>query len=93
VFGVAYGGVMPLYALVLREYFGTATISTAYGAVYGISSLGMGLGSLAGGWFYDALGSYQWLFVSSAALGLMGMVLALALTPPRLPGYVLSAPR
>src|SRR5439155_1445074 len=34
VFGVAYGGVMPLYALVTREYFGEKMMGTAYGAVF-----------------------------------------------------------
>src|SRR5689334_4150357 len=33
VFGTAYGGVMPLYALVTREYFGDKVMGTAYGAV------------------------------------------------------------
>lgn len=82
-FGIAYGGVMPLYALVLREYFGRKAITFAYGAVYGISSLGMGIGSFAGGWLYDVLGSYGWLFIGSTAIGAMAMALALTLTPPR----------
>src|SRR5256884_3026347 len=49
VFGTAYGGVMPLYALVVREYFGERVMGSAYGAVFLISTLGMGLGSFAGG--------------------------------------------
>src|SRR5439155_695840 len=41
VFGTAYGGVMPLYALVTREYFGERVMGSAYGAVFLISTLGM----------------------------------------------------
>jgi predicted MFS family arabinose efflux permease len=82
IFGIAYGGVMPLYALVTREYFGEQVMGTAYGAVFLISTLGMGLGSFAGGWFYDQLGSYAWLFLSSAAIGLAAMLLALGFRAP-----------
>ena len=80
-FGLAYGGVMPLYALVTREYFGEKVMGTAYGAVFLISTLGMGFGSFAGGWFYDHLGGYTWLFLSSAAIGGAAAVLALSFRP------------
>ena len=80
VFGLAYGGVMPLYALVTREYFGEKAMGTAFGGVFMISCLGMGLGAFAGGWFYDALGSYAWLYVSSLAIG--GMAVLVAMTCP-----------
>jgi MFS family permease len=82
IFGMAYGGVMPLYALVTREYFGEKVMGTAYGAVFLISTLGMGLGSFAGGWFYDQLGSYAWLFLSSAAIGVAALLMALTFRPP-----------
>jgi MFS family permease len=81
-FGLTYGGVMPLYALVTRDYFGEKVMGSAYGGVFLISTLGMGLGSFAGGWFYDHLGSYAWLFLSSAAIGGAAAVLALAFRPP-----------
>jgi MFS family permease len=82
-FGVAYGGVMPLYALLVRQYFGEKVMGTAYGAVFLISTLGMGLGSFAGGFIYDHLGNYGWLFVSSFLIGGAGALLALMFRPPR----------
>jgi MFS family permease len=82
-FGISYGGVMPLYALVTREYFGEKVMGSAYGAVFLISTLGMGLGAWAGGFIHDAFGTYAWLFISSAAIGLMAMVLALTFRAPR----------
>src|SRR5207245_3640908 len=91
-FGISYGGVMPLYALVTREYFGEKVMGSAYGAVFLISTLGMGLGSWAGGYIHDAFGTYAWLFISSAAIGLMAMVLALTFRAPRLPAVTLAAP-
>ena len=82
-FGVAYGGVMPLYALVTREYFGEKVMGAAYGAVFLISTLGMGLGSYAGGWLYDRLGSYWWLYSGSFLVGALAVTLALTFRPPR----------
>jgi len=82
-FGVTYGGVMPLYALVVREYFGEKVMGTAYGAVFMVSTLGMGLGSFAGGYIYDHLGSYAWLYVSSAIIGGAAVALALTFRAPR----------
>ena len=82
VFGVAYGGVMPLYALVTREYFGERVMGSAYGAVFLVSTLGMGFGSFAGGAIYDRLGAYTWLFVGSFAIGTMAVVLALTFRQP-----------
>src|SRR5439155_808733 len=64
-FGFAYGGVMPLYAILVREYFGARIMGTTFGAVAFVSTLGMALGPWAGGWLYDAFGSYFWLFSGS----------------------------
>jgi MFS family permease len=83
VFGAAYGGVMPLYALVTREYFGEKVMGSAYGAVFLISTLGMGLGSYAGGAIYDRVGSYTWLFVGSFAIGATAVLLAFTFRRPR----------
>src|SRR5215470_17476142 len=83
VFGAAYGAVMPLYALVTREYFGEKVMGSAYGAVFLISTLGMGLGSYAGGAIYDRVGSYTWLFVGSFAIGAAAVLLAFTFRRPR----------
>jgi len=82
-FGVGYGSVMPLYAVVTREYFGERAIGTAYGGVFLISCIGMGLGSYAGGIIHDLLGSYLWLFLGSGAVATMAIVLAMTLRAPR----------
>lgn len=57
---------------------------TAYGAVFLISTLGMGLGSFAGGWIHDVFGTYAWLYITSTAVGAGAMALAFAFGPPRL---------
>jgi MFS family permease len=83
VFGVSYGGVMPLYALVTRETFGEKVMGTAYGAVFLISTIGMGVGSFAGGWIHDRLGSYVWLYGGSFAIALLAVLFAFTFRSPR----------
>jgi predicted MFS family arabinose efflux permease len=82
-FGFAYGGAMPLYALVTREFFGERVIGTAFGGIFFVSAIGMGLGAYAGGLVFDALGSYWTLHLSSTLVGASAVTLALALRPPR----------
>lgn len=86
VFGLAYGGVMPLYATLAREAFGPRILGTVLGAASLVSSLGMALGPLLGGWLYDRYGSYAWLYLGSLAVGLAAA--AIAVTFPRGPAMV-----
>jgi MFS family permease len=82
-FGFAYGAVMPLYALLVREYFGARIMGTMFGAVNMVATLGMALGPWAGGWLYDAYGSYFWLYIGSFGIGLGAVAIALTFRPPR----------
>ena len=77
VFGMAYGGTMPLYASLAREAFSPQILGTVLGAATMLSSLGMAFGPLMGGWLYDRFGSYTWLYVGSMAVGLGAVAIAL----------------
>ncbi|MGH8766394.1 MAG: MFS transporter [Burkholderiales bacterium] len=81
VFGMAYGGVMPLYAVLARGYFGPSIMGGVIGAAALVSSLGMAMGPLAGGWIFDAYGTYTWLYVGSFVMGLGAVGIALAFPP------------
>jgi MFS family permease len=83
VFGMAYGGVMPLYAVLAREYFPQRIMGAVFGAATMLSCLGMALGPLVGGWIFDTLQSYRWMYLGSAAVAI-GAV-AIALSFPRIP--------
>jgi MFS family permease len=82
-FGFSYGGVMPLYAIIVREYFGERTMGSVFGAVALVSTLGMAVGPWAGGRLYDGFGSYFWLFIGSCAIGLGAVAISLTFRPPR----------
>jgi MFS family permease len=83
-FGIAYGGVMPLYALLTREYFGERAMGTAFGVVFMVSCIGMGLGSFGGGWAYDRFGNYASLYAASFIVAAVAIVVASMC--PRSPG-------
>jgi MFS family permease len=81
VFAIAYGGVMPLYATLVREYFGLRIMGTVFGAVSALANFGMALGPLAGGWAFDHFGGYGWLYIGSFAIGLGAVAVALTFKP------------
>jgi MFS family permease len=83
VFGIAYGGVMPLYAVLVREFFGARIMGTVFGAVSAFASLGMALGPWAGGYLFDTFHGYTWLHAGSFAIGLAAVAVALSFPSKR----------
>jgi len=81
VFGIAYGGVMPLYAILAREYFGAHIMGTTFGAISMAASLGMAFGPWAGGYVFDAYASYSLLYIGSFTVGLAAAAVALTFKP------------
>jgi MFS family permease len=81
IFGLAYGGVMPLYAVLARAYFAPQIMGTVVGAMVLASSFGMALGPAVGGWIFDTFQSYAWLYIGSLAVGLGAAAIALAFPP------------
>ena len=85
VFGFAYAGIMPLYAVLVRENFPLPIIGTLVGAATMASSLGMALGPLAGGVIFDRFGTYGWLYIGSVLLGLSAALIMLTFRPALAP--------
>jgi len=83
-FGFSYGGVMPLYAILVREYFPAAIMGSVFGVAILVSTLGMSIGPWAGGWLFDTFGSYAWMYVASFGIGLGAVAIAFTIRPPRL---------
>jgi MFS family permease len=82
VFGAAYGGVMPLYAVLARDYFEQRLMGSVFGAATMLSSLGMALGPLVGGWVFDTYHDYRWLYIGSFVLALGAAAIAVAFPTP-----------
>jgi len=81
-FGISYGSVMPLYALVTRDFFGARALGSSYGAIFFLSCMGMGMGAWVGGRFFDSFGTYQMMYLVSCAVSALSAVLVAMLRPP-----------
>ncbi|TWT13636.1 MFS transporter [Reyranella sp. CPCC 100927] len=81
IFGLAYGGVMPLYAVIAREYFPMRIMGTVFGAATMVSALGMALGPAVGGWIFDVTGGYGFLYIGSLGIGIGAAAIALVFPP------------
>ena len=82
IFGIAYGGGMPLYASIARDYFGQHIMGTVFGAATMLSALGMSLGILGGGWVFDTFHNYAWLYIASGAVAAGAVMMALMFPKP-----------
>jgi MFS family permease len=83
VFGGAYGGIMPLYAVLARDYFEQRIMGAILGAATMLSSIGMAIGPVVGGWVFDTYHDYRWLYIGSFGLALGAAAIAFAF--PRSP--------
>jgi MFS family permease len=64
VFGLSQGGIVPSYALIVREYMPAKEAGARVGFVLMATILGMALGGWMSGWIYDVSGSYTLAFVN-----------------------------
>ncbi len=64
VFGLSQGGIVPSYALIVREYMTAKEAGERVGFVLMATIMGMALGGWMFGWIYDVSGSYTLAFVN-----------------------------
>jgi MFS family permease len=83
IFGLAYGGVMPLYAVLARESFGQRVMGTVFGAMTMASSIGMAFGPWAGGRIFDTFNSYMWLYIGATTVALGAVAVAFTFSARR----------
>jgi MFS family permease len=80
-FGFIYGGIMPLYSVLIRENFPLRMMGTVIGGTAMAGSLGMATGPLLGGLIFDRFASYSWLYLCSWGLGMGAFLIALMFRP------------
>jgi MFS family permease len=85
VFGFVYAGVMPLYAVLVRENFPLRMMGTIIGGTAMAGSLGMATGPWAGGLIYDTFATYSWLYIGAAGMGLGACLIAMTFRPRKPP--------
>ena len=78
-FGLFQGGIVPSYAIIVREHFAPAQAGTRIGAVITATLFGMALGGWLSGKLFDLTGSYQAAFINGIAWNMVNVAIVLAL--------------
>ncbi|MGR3661645.1 MAG: MFS transporter [Paracoccaceae bacterium] len=75
IFGLSQGGIVPSYALIVREYLPAKEAGARVGFVIMATIIGMALGGWMSGWIYDTTGSYRLAFINGIGWNLMNMAI------------------
>jgi MFS family permease len=82
-FGLFQGGIVPSYAIIVREYFSPKEAGVRLGVVLMATLFGMALGGLMSGAIFDLTGSYRAAFANGIAFNLLNIAIAVwLLTKP-----------
>jgi MFS family permease len=94
IFGLSQGGIVPAYAIIVREYLPAREAGARVGFVIMATILGMALGGWLSGLIYDLTGSYQWAFLNGIAFNALNVGIMLAIlirSRPRSPAVPQAA--
>ena len=75
-FGLFQGGIVPSYAIIVREYFPPGEAGSRIGLVITATLVGMALGGWASGAIFDLTGSYRAAFLHGIAWNLVNLSIA-----------------
>jgi len=75
-FGLAQGGIVPSYAMIVRQYFPAREAGTRVSLVLMTTVVGMAIGGWMSGEIYDLTGSYQAAFMNGIAWNLLNLSIA-----------------
>ncbi len=88
-FGLFQGGIVPSYAIIVREYFPIGEAGARLGTVLTCTLLGMALGGWMTGVIYDLTGSYRTAFLNGIGWNLLNLAIAFFLLRR---SFVIKAP-
>ncbi|MDG1470185.1 MAG: MFS transporter [Ascidiaceihabitans sp.] len=92
IFGLSQGGIVPSYAVVVREYMPAREAGARVGFVLMATIFGMAIGSWMSGWIYDLTGSYQLAFINGIAWNFLNIgILVWLLSRSRTQGALQAA--
>ena len=78
-FGLFQGGIVPAYAIIVREYFPASQTGVRVGTVIMFTMVGMALGGWMSGKVFDLTGSYHAAFLNGVAWNLVNLAIAVVL--------------
>ena len=73
IFGLFQGGIVPMYTVIVREYFPPSRAGSTVGIVMMATLFGMALGGWMSGVVYDLSGSYRMAFLNGLAWNLVNL--------------------
>lgn len=82
-FGLSQGGIVPSYAIIVREYMPASEAGTRVGLVLMATIVGMAIGGWLSGYIFDLTGSYRAAFVAGIGWNLVNLSIALWLLANR----------
>lgn len=94
IFGLSQGGIVPSYAVIVREYLPAKEAGERVGFVIMSTIIGMALGGWMSGWIYDVTGSYFWAFVNGIVFNAVNIAIIATIlirSSPRAPGPAAQA--
>lgn len=74
-FGLFQGGIVPSYAIIVREYFEPREAGTRVGLVFMATYFGMAFGGWLSGAIFDWTGSYAFAFLNGVGFNLINLVI------------------
>ncbi len=78
-FGLFQGGIVPSYAIIVREYFPAREAGTRLGIVLMATLAGMAIGGWVSGFIFDLTGSYAAAFLNGVAWNLVNVIIVTTL--------------
>ncbi len=73
VFGLSQGGIVPSYAVIIREYLPAEVAGERVGLVIMATVLGMAFGGWLSGWIFDQTGSYKIAFINGIGWNILNI--------------------
>ncbi len=73
IFGLSQGGIVPSYAVIIREYLPAEVAGERVGLVIMATVLGMAFGGWLSGWIFDQTGSYKIAFINGIGWNILNI--------------------
>jgi len=92
IFGLGFGGLVPMYAVALRTIYPPHSIGWRVGAIFLFGATGMSAGGWLAGTVFDYAGTYRWAFLAGFTFNVVNLILiASVMAITRSPGAAPAA--
>ncbi len=78
-FGLGFGGVFPIYTVIVREHLPLSQAGRWTGIMFMFGATGMGIGSWVAGVMFDVTGTYFWAFLVGVGFNVVNLLIILAI--------------